>query len=235
MALPPNSANQRTRDEQASPNRFKSFRQTTVVSKIETGWDIANKIVHSVIKMAAGGFSVEEQSHDGHKSVIQHGDSHEAVAGRTADTAGHHDERSQGGHRNQNNSEHHETGGDSTKAGDGNRIKASNSSDKLYSKGGDGHMHHSGDMTFSVEEGGLHYNVAKEFTVTSTGKLIHFDSAGDTSITTSKRTTVISQSDINIISLSSITLRVGESYILITPSSIQIMAQGGSGRIDINK
>jgi hypothetical protein len=41
--------------------------------------------------------------------------------------------------------------------------------------------------------------------------------------------------DILIESTSKITLKVGDSTIVITANSIQIMAEGGSGRIDINK
>ena len=229
-----NSANSRTRTQQKPPNQFLRYNRVTPTSHEVTGWDIVGGIVHYVAKMAAEGFSVEEHSHDGHSSRIQHGDHHEAVQGRTADTTGHHDERTQGGHRNQNNSEHHETGGDSTKATDGSHQQTSSSSAKNYTKG-DGHHHMQGDQAFSVEEGGVHYNVAKDFVIMSTGDAIHLDSKKELSFRADGNEThdigglitIKSRGgDITVESPSSITFQVGQNSIIITPNGISLNADG---------
>jgi hypothetical protein len=232
-----NSANSRTRTQQNPPDRFLRHSVVTPTSHEVTGWDIAGGIVHYVARMAAEGFSVEEHSHDGHSSRIQHGDHHEAVQGRTSDTTGHYDERVGAGHRNQNNSEHHETGGDSTKATDGSHQQTSSSSAKNYTKG-DGHHHMQGDQAFTVEEGGVHYNVAQDFSITATGNGIHINPSNELSMivggneghVVSGKVSYSAGDDITITSGTSITLIVGSSSITMTPSGITIKAS----RVDIN-
>lgn len=225
------SQNSRTRTQQDPPRFGLRKSVVTPTSSHVTGWDILGGIVHYVVRMAKGGHSVEEHSHDGHKSSIQHGDTHEARQGHTEDTTGHHDDRKQGGARKQENSRHEERGGDHSSAGDGNRIKAHNSSDKIYTKGGDGHLHHQGDLTFSVEEGGIHYNIAKEFTVNTTGTLMHFNTSGDETHEVQGKTTFFSVGDVKVTSTSSITLQVGSSTLTMTPSGITL--QVGSKGIQI--
>jgi hypothetical protein len=226
-----NSANSRTRTQQKPPGQFLRYNRVTPTSQEVTGWDIAGGIVHYVARMAAEGFSVEEHSHDGHSSRIQHGDHHEAVQGRTADTTGHHDERTKGGHRNQNNGSHHEEGSDSTKAVDGSHQQASSSSAKNYTQG-DGHHHMQGDQAFSVEEGGVHYNVSQDFTITaSTGNMsyatneLFFNAQGSEAHMVTNKYSLESGSDILIKSQTSITLQVGQNSIVITPSGITIKSQ----------
>jgi uncharacterized protein (DUF2345 family) len=236
-----NSANSRTRTQQTPPNQFLRHNKVTPTSQEVTGWDIAGGILHYVARMAAEGFSVEEHSHDGHSSRIQHGDHHEAVQGRTADTTGHHDERVQGGHRNQNNSEHHETGGDSTKATDGSHQQTSSSSAKNYTQG-DGHHHMQGDQAFTVEEGGVHYNVAKDFSVTATGDAIHLDSKKELSFKSGGNETHVVGNTLTITAVNNIQFRVGNNVILINHSGISIstynsqiqLITSGSGNILID-
>ena len=114
------------------------------------------------------------------------------------------------------------------------------------SKGGNGQQHHEGDMTFSVEDGGIHYNVSKDFTVTATGDLVHFESAGDVSFKTATNEShkvgssmfVTAADEIKftcgsaIIDMlpASIKASVGGSYILIEAGKITIQ----SARVDIN-
>jgi hypothetical protein len=154
-----------------------------------------------------------------------------------------------GSHSQKKNGSNEENGEAETKGVKGPVVKASESSDKKYSKGGDGHQHHKGDMVTSVEEGGKHFNVAKDFTVTATGKLIKLNSskeiafksggnethevAGNTSFVTSNKTKIISQSDINIISTQSITLRVGDTSIIVSDGKI-LLTVGDSKGIQID-
>jgi hypothetical protein len=187
--------------------------------------------------MAAEGFSVFEHSHDGHHSEVIHGDHHSAHQGKTKDTTGHEDDRVQGGLGKQNNSEHTSGGGDSTHARDGSQQHASSSSSKNYTKG-DGHHHMQGDQAFTVEEGGVHYNVAQDFSITATGNGIHINPSNELSMivggneghVVAGKVSYNSGDDITIVSGTSITLQVGSSSIVITPSGITIQAS----RVDIN-
>jgi hypothetical protein len=195
-----------------------------------------------------GSWSTVHIDHDGNQTSITHGAQKSASQASHTDVSGGHSvERVAGGsHSQKGNGSNEENAESKTEANDGTVQKASSASSKDMSKGGNGQQHHEGDMTFSVEDGGMHYNVAKDFTVTSTGDLIHFESSGDlsfktktnethktsgkTTIDTKGTTRIYSVGDINIISQATITLRVGDSYILITPSGITIKA----ARVDIN-
>jgi hypothetical protein len=232
-----NSQNSRTRTQQNPPGQFLRHNRVTPSSHEVTGWDINGGLLHYVAKMAAEGFSVFEHSHDGHHSDIVHGDQHSARQGHTEDTTGHHDERKQGGERSQKNSAHHENGGDHTAAVDGSHQQASSSSAKNYTTG-DGHHHMQGDQAFTVEEGGVHYNVAQDFSITATGNGIHINPSNELSMivggneghVVAGKVSYNSGDDITIVSGTSITLQVGSSSIVITPSGITIQAS----RVDIN-
>lgn len=134
-----------------------------------------------------GSWSTHHTDHDGNTNEITHGAKKQAAQAAHKDISGGHSiERVAGGtHEQKGNGSNEENGEAKTEAVNGTVQKASAASSKDMSKGGNGQHHHKGDMTFSVEEGGIHYNVSKEFTVTSTGKLIHFDSKGDISFSTS--------------------------------------------------
>jgi len=177
-----------------------------------------------------GAWSTEHFDHNGNKNEVVHGATKSAAQASHRDVSGGHDvERVDGGsHSQKKNGSNEENGEAETKGVDGPVIKSSSSSDKKYSKGGDGDQHHQGDMTFTVEEGGLHYSSAKDFTVAALGSLIKLTAAKDVAIESQG-------SNITVTSPTQIKLQVGTSYILITPNTIEIMAKGGSGRIDINK
>jgi hypothetical protein len=228
-------------DPQANPG-------SDFLTQVEVGLAHIKAISHDPSAMGTfnavmngqSGWSTQHIDHDGNHNEVTHGAKKQAAQASHRDTSGGHDVcRVAGGTHNQaGNGTNHENGEHETKSVAGAVTTATQSSGKTYSQGGDGHIHHKGDMAFSVEEGGMHYNVAQDFTVTATGKLIHFDSAGDlsfkvktnethnvtgnTSFTTSNKTKIISQSDINIISLSSITLSVGDNKIVISQSGIAI-------------
>ena len=187
-----------------------------------------------------GSWSTTQTDHDGNVNNITHGAEKSAAQATHEDVSGGHAVKrvAGGSHDQMGNGSNKENGEAETNSVKGPAVTATESSGKNYSKGGDGQTHHKGDMTFSVEEGGIHYNVSKDFTVTATGKLIHMDSAGDTSFKTKVnethdvqgKTTFFSVGDVKITSTSSIVLQVGGSTLTMTPSGITIVAS----RIDLN-
>jgi hypothetical protein len=166
-----------------------------------------------------GSWSTSQIDHNGNQTSIVHGATKNAAQASHRDVSGGHDvERVTGGsHSQKKNGSNEENGEHETKAVDGATTKSSSSSDKIYSKGGDGHMHHKGDLTMMVEEGGLHYSSAKDFTVSALGSLIKLTAAKDIAIESQG-------SNITVTSPTQIKLQVGSSYILITPSGIEIKA-----------
>lgn len=195
-----------------------------------------------------GSWSTVHIDHNGNQTAITHGATKTTSQASHNDVAGGHAvNRVNGGtHTQKGNGSNEENGEAETKATDGVVQKTSSASSKDMSKGGNGQQHHKGDMTFSVEEGGIHYNVSKDFTVTATGALIHFDSAGDLSFKNAKNEThktvgkttidsygeiyVYSHGPINIRSDTKIKIQCGSSFIEITPAGITIDAS----RVDIN-
>ena len=159
-----------------------------------------------------GSWSTSHTDHKGNKTSITHGAEKGAAQATHKDISGGHAvERVAGGsHKQRGNGSNEENGEAETKSVKGAVQAASQSSDKKYSKGGDGHNHHKGDITTSVEEGGKHFNVAKDFTVTATGDLVSLSSAKEIVINAKKK----------------ITLQVGTSSITIVPTGVEISTDG---------
>jgi hypothetical protein len=171
-----------------------------------------------------GSWSTVHIDHNGNQTSITHGAQKGAAQASHRDVSGGHDvERVNGGaHSQKGNGSNEENGEAETKAVDGVKQSTSSASSKDMSKGGNGHQHHEGDMTFSVENGGMHYNVSKDFTVTATGDLIHFESAGEETHKVGGGMVVTAVDKIKFV--------CGSSYILIEPSKITIK----SAKVDIN-
>lgn len=210
--------------------------------------------------MSVAGWMTNQLDHEGNQNQIVHGAKKQAAQASHRDVSGGHDVcRVDGGVHNQTkNGSNQENGEHETKAIAGAVQKAAESSDKVYTKGGDGNIHHKGDMVTSVEEGGKHFNVCQDFTVTSTGKLISITGknetsfktgqnhthnvGGNTAIDTAGKTRIFSVKDINIVSDASITLRVGNNILLIHKGGISIstlnsqiqMITSGTGNILID-
>ena len=183
-----------------------------------------------------GSWSTSHIDHNGNSNEIVHGAKKGASQASHRDVSGGHDvERVAGGaHSQKKNGSNEENGEHETKAVQGAVQSASNSSAKNYSKGGDGHQHHKGDMTFSVEEGGMHYNVSKNFTVTSTGKLVQLDSKKELAFKAGGNETHIVGGTMTVTATTAIQFQVGTSVILMTPQGISISTAGSAGIQIIN-
>lgn len=171
-----------------------------------------------------GSWSTVHIDHNGNQTAITHGAQKTASQASHNDVAGGHEVKrvAGGSHDQKGNGSNVENGEAETKATDGVVQQTSSASSKDMSKGGNGQQHHEGDMTFSVESGGMHYNVSKDFTVTATGSLIHFDSAGEETHKVGGGMIVTAVDKIKFV--------CGSSYILMEPSKITIY----SPRVDIN-
>jgi hypothetical protein len=178
-----------------------------------------------------GSWSTSHTDHKGNKTSITHGAEKGAAQASHKDVSGGHAVKrvAGGSHSQKGNGSNEENGEAKTEAVNGTVQKASAASSKDMSKGGNGQQHHKGDMTFSVEEGGIHYNVSKDFTVTSTGKLVHFDSKGDVSFKVAKNETHIVGNNLTIEATNAIQFQVGTSVILIKQEGISISTGGSSG------
>jgi hypothetical protein len=188
-----------------------------------------------------GSWSTVHIDHNGNQTAITHGANKAAAQASHRDVSGGHDvERVAGGsHSQKANGSNEENGEADTKSVDGPNIKGASASDKIYSKGGDGNFHHKGDMTMMVEEGGLHYSCAQDFTVAALGSLIKLTAQGDvaveskgSNITATSPTQIKMTCGAAIIQMTPTMIKasVGGSYILIEGGKITIQA----GRVDIN-
>lgn len=159
-----------------------------------------------------GSWSTSQTDHNGNKTSITHGAEKAAAQAAHKDVSGGHSvERVAGGtHSQKGNGSNEENGESKTEAVNGTVQKASAASSKDMSKGGNAQSHHKGDITTSVEEGGKHFNVAKDFTVTATGELVSISSAKEVVINAKKK----------------ITLQVGTSSITIVPTGVEISTNG---------
>ena len=187
---------------------------------------------------ADGSYVAKMTDKDGNVSQASPGGTKTFSDSDTNTTTGHRDVSAGGGEANRNaQGSHNERGQDSTTAVEGSQQSASSSSAKTYTSG-DGHHHMAGDQAFSVEEGGIHYNVANGYTVTAKGSM-QFDTTlemsqkvgGNWGVTALKgKATVYTGDDITIESATSIVLKVGGSTITIKPSGITIVGT----RVDLN-
>lgn len=220
----PDTQNKRV-DPQPSPGKFPMVQATATPTSFHADSHDPAAIGNIKGKMNKNGdWTTEHLDGEGNTNNIKHGVDKSSSQAKSADTVGHSDDRVGGGSRSQSqNGTHHENGEHETKAVGGAATAATESSGKSYSKGGDGHVHHQGDMVTSVEEGGKHFNVAKDFTVTATGGLIHLNSSGDITIDSSG-------SNITVTSPTQITFKVGASSITMTPAGITVVGP----RIDLN-
>jgi len=198
---------------------------------------------------ADGEYSVDMVDSKGVRNSSTSGGIKTKAENETKTVAGHKDSGVGGGARETDKKgKHKESDGAETGAVNGPSAKTTAQSAKTFAQGGNGPQRIKGDYTLSSEEGGLHFETAKDFTVSakttislgSNGGELSLNAKGGnigittqdgkTTIDTNGKTRIFSTSDINIISNASITLTVGSSYISITPSGITIKAS----RVDIN-
>ena len=141
-------------------------------------------LIKSVAKVHTNGdYSSEITDHDGNKNTVIHGGEKHAADSKTSTITGHSDTSIGGGDKQTNNQGTHQTtASSSTTAAAGPSIEASGESKKSLSEGGNGIHAMSGDQSFINDTGGIHYDVAKDFSVTAKGSMIHLNSDNEISV-----------------------------------------------------
>jgi hypothetical protein len=188
--------------------------------------------------------SYEGHYQDGTSVSVGVGKSYEYGGdGKSSTIDGHHDAKVSGTMRtNSDGGRSSETAGDQYSGGSGTSINGTNDSAMTHSTGDifhtsegnhvtdhTGHVHHNvtGDLVSSVKGNKMEI-INGEWGINSQDGNVDIQVDGG-------KFRLFDVGDILIESTTKITLKVGTSTIVITPSTIEIMAQGGSGRIDINK
>ena len=181
---------------------------------------------------------------DGAEVTVTVGKQHKYNAdGHSSTTDGHSDSKVSGTKRDTTEGSHHaETAGNQYTAGGGSKIQSTKDSQVNQTEGdgfyvtkgnlvtdhtGSANHNYNGDLVEQVT-GHKVDMINGEFGVNISGG--NYDMQID-----SGKARIYAADDILIESGTKITLKVGSSTIVITPSSIEILASGGSGRIDINK
>jgi hypothetical protein len=181
---------------------------------------------------------------DGAEIKVTVGKQHSYNADGTSQTTdGHNDTKISGSNRTAiAGSDHSETAGNIYEGGAGVRVMGTQGSQITHSDGDIFHVSEGNIITDHT--GSVNHNYTGDFVDQVNGNKMNMikgeyginisEGNFDTQIDAGKAR-VYAVDDILIESGTKITLKVGTSTIVITASSIQIMAQGGSGRIDINK
>jgi hypothetical protein len=192
---------------------------------------------------ADGNYSTDMYDAAGNHNKAVHGGMKLSANSRTKTITGHEDIGVGGGVRENFGTGHFKSvgTGSSYAAIDGPHITASAQNHMSLSPGGDGHHAMSGDQSFVVQNGGIHHSVDQDFTVTALGVVHHaagkeysiqvdgnegHTSGNSVSFTSNNKFIVNAVSDITITSTTSITLQVGQSSIVITPTGITINTSG---------
>ena len=186
------------------------------------------KIIAQVNK--DGKYSVEQYDADGNQTHIVSGGAKKSNKSETSTTAEHSDSGVGGGARsNVGKGEHKESGGSSSSASNGPKLDASAESTKTMAPGGDGHHGMKGNQSFAVAEGGIAYDVSKNFSVVAKEAIvitatqdINIKSSTNIQNRTDEKYGINAAQDIMINSDTKITLQCGSSKIEIGPSSVTI-------------
>lgn len=175
---------------------------------------------------ADGSYSSETIDHNGNKNTIVHGGEKHAVDSSTSTVTGHQDHSVGAGQRVVINKGRKTSvgGGSDYTSVDGPSIEASAESKKTLSEGGDGHHAMSGDQSFIVDTGGIHFDVSKDFTVTSKGDSIHLNSDNELSVYVGGNEGHSVGKEFSLNAATKITLTCGASKIEMSPGGIVITA-----------
>lgn len=118
---------------------------------------------------------------------------------------------------------------------EGSREGVSASENHTFkSSSGDNSEDYGGNLYLSVESDRVATIKGNDIIQVSDGDIAQHVQSGNWDTHVSQKARLYADNDILIESATKITLKVGSSTITITPSSIEILASGGSGRIDIN-
>lgn len=231
----PVEKNSRADDHFIPGNEYLMYIDTDAVGNYKASSIDNEKLGKLEAQVHANGYSISQHTHSGDSTVVQDNGHKEMVDSHTSTTTGHIDVASGGGIRsNHNQGQHTESGESSTAAHNGSFINASKNSAKTLSEDGNGHHVMKGDQSFMVQEGGMHYGVTKDFSVTSKGT-IHHNASDEYSVyvdgneghTSGKSVSFDAAQNISHKAGTQISLTVGGSSIVITSQNI-ILTVGGS-------
>lgn len=231
MAKPPNN---RFPDHPPTPKQYLSHVSTRVDGSYRAhSIDPSNRMRTIGFLTAAGVFLAHVIDAAGHESSATPGGTKRFSQSDTKTTTNHADASAGGGKSDKTagggDTQH---GGDKTDSVKGAKLAASKQSAKNFASGGNGRHVMKGDQSNVVEEGGMHFDISKGYTLTtkdgsvalkSTGGDINVSApAGNYAITTAGNQTHIASDDMIFSSTTRIILQVGGSKIEITPSKITI-------------
>jgi len=181
---------------------------------------------------------------DGAEVNVTVGKQHKYNAdGHSSTTDGHQDSKISGSNRSAvQGGDHTEIAGNKYEGGGGVSVSGTKGSQITHS---DGDMFHTSEGNIITDHtGSVNHNYTGDFVDQVNGNKMNMIK-GEYGINISEgnldiqiddgKARIFASSDILIESGTKITLKVGTSTIVITASTIEIMAKGGSGRIDINK
>lgn len=182
---------------------------------------------------ADGNYSVHMTDADGHRNEAVDGAVKTKAKTKTSTTAGHHDSGVGGGKRKtKQKGEHEEDNGSKTKATNGTEAKTTAQSAKTFAQGGNGPQRVQGDYSLSSEEGGLHFEAAKDYTISAKSTVSLASDSGEVSVN-AKGGNIGVTAQAGIITLNSdvqIVFMCGSSRIIMQPGSITMYAD----KIDLN-
>lgn len=215
----PNTSNQVT-DDQPKPGKFSLTQVTAGLSHlIVQSHDLENGMHEFIAKMHNdGSWSTHTKDQNGSETSITHGAKKESSQARHTDVMGHKQDRVGGGSAEAvQNGEDKQVGDSQTLSVDGPSLDNLADSKKVMSKGGDGHQVMKGDQTFTVDEGGIHNEVSKDYTITAKGNAMTFK-VPNGEISLQAGGNIGMEADV------SFTIKCGTSRIIMTPSKIRIEA-----------
>jgi hypothetical protein len=222
----PNTSNQVT-DDQPTPGKFGLTQITSgLTNLIVHSHDVENGIHEFVAKMHGdGSWSTHTKDANGSITDINHGAYKLSSQAQHEDVMGNDQKRVGGGSVEAiQNGRDEQVGESKTLSVDGPSLDNLADSKKVMSKGGDGHQFMKGDQTFTVDEGGVHYEVSKDFSITSKGQAISFNTDNEFSVVAKGNEGHTVSQNFTVNAAVSITLSCGTSQIIMTPSKITIKA-----------
>jgi hypothetical protein len=180
--------------------------------------DVENGIHEFLAKMHNDGtWSTHTKDANGSITDINHGAYKSSSEAQHEDVMAHDQKRVGGGSAEHiENGKDEQVGNSETSAVDGPKLENLSDSKKTLSSGGDGHQFMKGDQTFTVDEGGVHFEVSKDFSITSKGNAVQ--------INTDNEFYLKSGGSVGVIADLSITLTCGTSQIIMEPNKITITA-----------
>ena len=214
-------------DDQPTPGEFGLTQITAgLTNLIVQSHDLENGFHEFIAKMHNDGtWSTHTKDQNGSVTDITHGAYKSSAEAQHEDVMGNDQKRVGGGSSEAiKNGRDEQVGESKTLSVDGPSLDNLADSKKVMSKGGDGRQFMKGDQTFVVDEGGVHYDVKKDFTVTSKGKALSFNTDNEFIFIAKGNEGHDITKEFTVKAGTKITLKCGTSQIIMTPSKITIKA-----------